>query len=83
MRAHAATKDRAVGDLYEQFAVEDIKHAADVLRPVHDATGGADGYISMEVSPYRAPSGIRDKPIAPASPWQNAFAERLIGSIRR
>jgi transposase InsO family protein len=27
--------------------------------------------------------GIRDKPIAPASPWQNGFAERLIGSIRR
>jgi len=27
--------------------------------------------------------GIRDKPIAPQSPWQNCFAERLIGSIRR
>ena len=27
--------------------------------------------------------GIRDKPIAPASPWQNCFTERLIGSIRR
>jgi transposase InsO family protein len=27
--------------------------------------------------------GIRDKPIAPASPWQNGLAERLIGSIRR
>jgi len=27
--------------------------------------------------------GIRDRPIAPASPWQNGFAERLIGSIRR
>jgi len=27
--------------------------------------------------------GIRDKPIAPGSPWQNCFAERLIGSIRR
>ena len=27
--------------------------------------------------------GIRDKPIAPASPWQNGYAERLIGSIRR
>src|SRR5437016_4538633 len=27
--------------------------------------------------------GIRDKPIAPASPWQNGIGERLIGSIRR
>src|ERR1700741_166125 len=27
--------------------------------------------------------GIRDKPTAPISPWQNGFAERLIGSIRR
>jgi transposase InsO family protein len=27
--------------------------------------------------------GIRDEPTAPASPWQNGFAERLIGSIRR
>ena len=27
--------------------------------------------------------GIRDKPITPASPWQNGFVERLIGSIRR
>jgi transposase InsO family protein len=27
--------------------------------------------------------GIRDKPISPGSPWQNGFAERLIGSIRR
>jgi hypothetical protein len=27
--------------------------------------------------------GIRDKPIAPGSPWQNGFAERLIGSLRR
>ena len=27
--------------------------------------------------------GIRDKPTAPAPPWQNGFAERLIGSIRR
>ena len=27
--------------------------------------------------------GIRDKPTAPASPWQNGFAERLIGSMQR
>jgi transposase InsO family protein len=27
--------------------------------------------------------GIRDRPTAPRSPWQNCYAERLIGSIRR
>ena len=27
--------------------------------------------------------GIRDRPTAPASPWQNGYAERVIGSIRR
>src|SRR5437879_5490228 len=27
--------------------------------------------------------GIRDRPASPRSPWQNAYAERLIGSIRR
>jgi hypothetical protein len=27
--------------------------------------------------------GIRDRPFAPASPWQNGYAERLLGSIRR
>jgi Integrase core domain len=31
----------------------------------------------------RSRDGIRDRPIAPASSWQNGFAERLIGSIRR
>jgi transaldolase/glucose-6-phosphate isomerase len=43
-----------VGDLYERLAIEDIQHAADVLKPVYDATKGADGYVSMEVSPYLA-----------------------------
>ena len=39
-------------------------------------------YGTIVTSRIRA-MGIRDKPIAPASPWQNGFAERLIGSIRR
>jgi transposase InsO family protein len=39
-------------------------------------------YGSVVTQRMRA-MGIRDKPIAPASPWQNGFAERLIGSIRR
>jgi transaldolase/glucose-6-phosphate isomerase len=46
--------DRPVGEIYEQLAVEDIKHAADVLRPAYDATHGADGFVSIEVSPYLA-----------------------------
>ena len=39
-------------------------------------------YGSVVMRRLRA-MGIRDRPITPASPWQNAFAERLIGSIRR
>jgi transposase InsO family protein len=39
-------------------------------------------YVVAVRSRLRA-MGIRDKPIAPGSPWQNGFAERLIGSIRR
>ena len=39
-------------------------------------------YGDMVMRRLRA-MGIRDKPIAPGSPWQNGIAERLIGSIRR
>ena len=42
--------------LYERLAIEDIQHAADVLRPVYEATNRADGYVSLEVSPYLAMS---------------------------
>jgi transaldolase/glucose-6-phosphate isomerase len=40
--------------LYEALAIRDIREAADLLRPVYDATGRADGYVSLEVSPYLA-----------------------------
>ncbi|MFL5336655.1 MAG: transaldolase family protein, partial [Geminicoccaceae bacterium] len=40
--------------LYEHLAVGDIQEGADVLRPVFEATGGRDGFISLEVSPYLA-----------------------------
>jgi transaldolase / glucose-6-phosphate isomerase len=46
--------DRPVADLFEAVAVEDIQNAADVLRPVYDATDGGDGFVSLEVSPYLA-----------------------------
>ena len=42
-----------------------------------------DGVFGAVVTRRLRAMGIRDKPIAPASPWLNAFAERLIGSIRR
>lgn len=40
--------------LAESLAVEDIRAAADVLRPVYDSTGGADGFASLEVNPHLA-----------------------------
>jgi transaldolase / glucose-6-phosphate isomerase len=46
--------DQSVGDIFEHLAVEDIQQATDVLRPVYDATKGADGFVSIEVSPYLA-----------------------------
>jgi transposase InsO family protein len=42
-----------------------------------------DGIYGAAVTRRLRAMSIRDKPIAPGSPWQNAFAERLIGSIRR
>lgn len=38
-------------EIFETLAVADIQAAADVLRPVYDATGGADGFVSLEVAP--------------------------------
>ncbi|MGB3045609.1 MAG: bifunctional transaldolase/phosoglucose isomerase [Xanthobacteraceae bacterium] len=46
--------DRPVTALFEAVAIEDIQNAADVLRPVYDSLKGADGYVSLEVSPYLA-----------------------------
>ncbi|MFG5120540.1 bifunctional transaldolase/phosoglucose isomerase [Methylorubrum sp. POS3] len=46
--------DARVIDLYEGLAIADIQAAADVLRRVYDTSDGADGYVSLEVSPYLA-----------------------------
>src|SRR3954463_10895055 len=52
---HALKKaDHSVAELFEQLAIEDIRHAADVLRPVYDQLKGEDGFVSLEVSPYLA-----------------------------
>ncbi|HVA15483.1 MAG TPA: bifunctional transaldolase/phosoglucose isomerase [Stellaceae bacterium] len=49
-----AQGDHSISDIYEHLAIADIQAAADVLRPVYDATKGRDGYISLECSPYLA-----------------------------
>jgi transaldolase len=48
-------REIAAGDdarrIYEQIAVSDVGDAADVLRGVHDRSGGTDGFASIEVEP--------------------------------
>ena len=40
--------------IYESIAIEDIRWAADVMLQVYERTEGADGYVSLEVSPHLA-----------------------------
>lgn len=40
--------------LFFELALEDLTRAADIFRPIHDATGGIDGWVSLEVSPLLA-----------------------------
>jgi transaldolase len=46
--------ERDPSDAFWALAVRDIKDACDVFRPVFDATGGRDGYVSLEVDPTLA-----------------------------
>ena len=61
IRLHPDISDAA---LAERLMIEDIQMAADVLRPVFDRTQGADGFVSLEVSPGCA--GNTDATIAEA-----------------
>ncbi len=40
--------------LYEELALDDLKDAAGLLRPLYDSSSGGDGFVSMEVSPHLA-----------------------------
>lgn len=50
----AADGHASVGELYESLAIQDIRMAADLLKRSYDETGGADGFVSLEVSPRLA-----------------------------
>jgi transaldolase/glucose-6-phosphate isomerase len=42
---------KSAEEIYEALALEDIRLAASILRPVYDETQGADGFVSLEVNP--------------------------------
>ncbi len=50
----AALAGRPPEEIYETLAIEDVRAAADVLAPVYERTGGADGFVSLEVAPALA-----------------------------
>jgi len=47
----AGNPDASSVDIFEHLAIADIREATDQLRPVHDESGGRDGFVSLEVSP--------------------------------
>jgi transaldolase len=53
IRALAGT-GRSPQELYETLAIEDIREAADHMRPLYEQTKGLDGYVSLEVGPNLA-----------------------------
>jgi transaldolase len=58
------TKEGKSGEvLFFELAIDDLRQAADLFRPVHDSTGGVDGWVSLEVSPllaYDAASTVKE-----------------------
>ncbi len=85
----------SVDEIYESLTVEDIRAAADLLRPVYDETDAVDGYASLEVSPHLANDtngtvdearrlfGLLDRPNVmvkvPATPAGIPAVHKLIG----
>jgi transketolase len=50
----AAALGKSVEEIWDELAVADIREACNLLRPVYDETKGADGFVSLEVSPHLA-----------------------------
>ncbi len=79
-KALAERGDHDALDVYEALAEEDIREAADLLRPVYDASGKVDGYVSLEVSPYLALH--TDETVAEARRlWQAVGRENLMVKV--
>jgi transaldolase len=75
-----AKAGKSAEEIFWQLAVEDIQAAADLFRPMYEESGGGDGYVSLEVSPYLA----HDTPgtIAEAKQlWQRVARPNLLIKI--
>ena len=59
--------------IFEQLAIDDVKEAADILRPVYDSLNRRDGFVSIEVNPH----------LANDTEATIAEARRLWGSLQR
>ena len=46
-----ASRGGVAGEIFEALAVADVRAACDAFAGLHQATGGADGQVSLEVSP--------------------------------
>ncbi|MGH7233443.1 MAG: transaldolase, partial [Nitrospiraceae bacterium] len=70
---HLIREGRMVPEIYEQLVVTDVRNACDLLREVYEASEGADGFVSLEVSPHLAydADGTMEE------------ARRLFGSVDR
>jgi transaldolase len=49
-----AREGKDINEIYQALTIEDIQRAADLFRPIYDRTEGADGFVSLEVSPHLA-----------------------------
>jgi transaldolase len=52
--ARSARSGQSALQIYEELTCQDIRDACDALLPVHQESGGVDGYVSLEVSPLLA-----------------------------
>ena len=52
--ARLAREGKDALGIYEALAIADIRGACDLFRPIHEMSGGNDGFVSMEVSPRLA-----------------------------
>jgi transaldolase len=52
--AERARQGKSAEELFFDLAIEDLRQAADLFRPIYDRSAGVDGWVSLEVSPLLA-----------------------------